>query len=140
MSSISRLAKRAMNSLLANRKVFVVEDEMLVLIMIESMLEDLGCTDVVVASTVQSALSLVGNNDFDIAMLDMNLGGASSSLIADALDTRGVPFAFCTGNASGDSRPGARPRRVLRKPFDFQMMAAAMADLLLERDNFSPAA
>ena len=129
-----------MNSLLANRKVFVVEDEMLVLMMIEGMLEDLGCRNVVVASTVQSALTLVGNSDFDIAMLDMNLGGANSRAIADALDSKGVPYVFCTGNASGDTRPGARPRRVLHKPFDFEAMALALADLLLERDNFSPAA
>ena len=129
-----------MSNLLANRKVFVVEDEMLVLMMIESMLEDLGCTEVIVASTVQSALILVGNNEFDIAMLDMNLGRANSSVIADALDTRGVPYVFCTGNANCDSRPGARPRRVLRKPFEFEALAAVLADLLLERDNFSPAA
>lgn len=137
---MSRLTKAAMSNLLANRKVFVVEDEMLVLMMIESMLEDLGCTEVVVASTVQSALTLVGNNDFDIAMLDMNLGGANSSVIADALDTKRVPFVFCTGNASGDSRLGARPRRVLRKPFDFEALAAALTDLLLECENLSPAA
>ena len=129
-----------MSNLLANRKVFVVEDEMLVLMMIESMLENLGCTEVVVASTVQSALTQVGNNHFDIAMLDMNLGGANSRVIAEALDTRGVPYVFCTGNASGDSRPSARPRRVLRKPFEFEALAAALAELLVERDNFSPAA
>lgn len=129
-----------MSNLLANRKVFVVEDEMLVLMMIESMLEDLGCTEVAVASTVQSALTLVGSSDFDIAMLDMNLGGANSRAIADALDAKGVPYVFCTGNASGDNQPGARPRRVLRKPFEFEALASVLADLLLERDNFSPAA
>jgi CheY-like chemotaxis protein len=129
-----------MNKLLAGRHVLVVEDEMLVLMMIEMMLEDLGCEAVAVASTVDAALARVAEGQFDIAMLDMNLGGVDSHLVADALDARNVPYLFCTGNASGDRRDHPRERPVLRKPFQFDVLVTTLADLLAQRDGLVPAA
>ena len=124
-----------MDKLLSGRRVLVVEDEMLVLMMIEMMLEDLGCEAVVVASSLETALARVAEQGFDIAMLDMNLGGAESHLVADALDARKVPYLFCTGNASGDRRDHPRERLVLRKPFQFDILAKALAGLLAEHDG-----
>jgi len=46
-----------MNELLSGRSVLVVEDEMLVLIMIEDMLADLGCEAVATAATVKQAIA-----------------------------------------------------------------------------------
>ena len=48
-----------MDRLLSGRRVLVVEDEMLVLIMIEDMLADLGCKSVAAAATVDKALALI---------------------------------------------------------------------------------
>ena len=67
-----------MDKLLSARRVLVVEDEMLVLIMIEDMLADLGCKSVTSAATVDRALSLINEQVFDVAMLDMNLNGNDS--------------------------------------------------------------
>src|SRR5664279_2534362 len=75
----------AMDRLLSGRRVLVVEDEMLVLIMIEDMLADLGCKSVTSASTVDKALALVNAEVFDVAMLDMNLNGNDSHVVAEAL-------------------------------------------------------
>lgn len=129
-----------MNEPLSGCRVLVVEDEMLVLMMIEMMLEDLGCKSVVVASTVETALARVAEQGFDIAMLDMNLGGADSHRVADALDVVNVPYLFCTGNATGDRRDHPKERLVLRKPFQFETLATALAGLLAERDGLVPAA
>lgn len=129
-----------MDNFLAGRKILVVEDEMLVLMMIEMMLEDMGCETMVAASTVESALARIGENDFDLAMLDMNLGGRDSRPIASELDDRNVPYLFCTGNSSGDPRIGVRERPILHKPFQLDLLAQALANLLLERDNLVPAA
>jgi hypothetical protein len=49
----------AVDKLLSGRRVLVVEDEMLVLIMIEDMLADLGCKSVAAAATVDKALALI---------------------------------------------------------------------------------
>ena len=129
-----------MNKLLSGRRLLVVEDEMLVLMMIEMMLDDLGCETVVVASTLEAALARVAESGFDIAMLDMNLGGADSHLVADALDAKQVPYLFCTGNASGDQRDHPRKRLVLRKPFQFDVLATALEGLLVEHDGLLPTA
>lgn len=121
-----------MDKLLSGRGVLVVEDEMLVLMMIEMMLADLGCEAIVSASTLSTALAAVERGNFDIAMLDMNLGGEDSNRIADALDARGVPYLFCTGNTGGDRRQNVKPHAILRKPFALKALSERLAALVAE--------
>jgi len=118
-----------MNKLLAGRRVLVVEDEMLVLMLAEDVLEDLGCTAVTAAATVEQALELIASNDFDAAMLDMNLNGDRTHAVADALARTGVPFVFATGYA-GRMREGYGDRPILTKPYQSHQLAAILADLL----------
>lgn len=106
-----------MDKLLSGRRVLVVEDEMLILIMIEDMLADLGCESVTAAATVSQAVALIEAEIFDVAMLDMNLNGNNSLVVADALAARDVPFVFSTGYSCHDMRNGHRNRPVLKKPF-----------------------
>ena len=47
-----------MNELLSGRRILVVEDEMMVLMLIEDMLSDLGCEAVTTTATVPQALTL----------------------------------------------------------------------------------
>src|SRR6188474_1012097 len=110
----------AMDKLLSGRKVLVVEDEMLVLIMIEDMLADLGCTSVTSAATVDKALTLINEQVFDVAMLDVNLNGNDSHPVAEALSARGVPFVYSTGNSGQNLRGDYSDRPVLRKPFKYE--------------------
>src|SRR5688572_9469506 len=98
-STFPRRAACAMDKLLAGRHLLVVEDEMLVLMLIEDMLADLGCTSVKAAASVEQALTLIGANHFDVAMLDMNLNGDRTHAVAAALAAKGVPFVFATGYA-----------------------------------------
>ncbi len=53
---------------------------MLILIMIEDMLADLGCEAVNAATTASQALAVIEAQIFDVAMLDMNqsCGGRSA--------------------------------------------------------------
>ena len=112
-----------MHKLLAGRCVLVVEDEMLILIMIEDMLSDLGCESVITAASVDQALAKLEAHAFDVAMLDSNLNGNSSDPIADALVTRGVPFFFATGQKSGGVISRGYPERpVLKKPFNVKQL------------------
>ena len=106
-----------MSVLLLDRSILVVEDEMLVLMSIETMLEDLGCTTIVSAATVSDALALVEESSFDAAILDVNLGGEKSYSIADALIGAGIPFVFSTGYGHTGDRPDLANRPVLRKPY-----------------------
>jgi len=120
-----------MDKLLSGRRVLVVEDEMLVLIMIEDMLADLGCQSVTSAATVDKALTLINAQAFDVALLDMNLNGTDSHPVAEALSARGVPFIYSTGNTGQSSKDGYSDRPVLKKPFKYEEMAGILARLKL---------
>jgi CheY-like chemotaxis protein len=116
-----------MSKLLSGRSVLVVEDEMLIVMMIEDMLTDLGCEAITTAATVDQALRHIEAKAFDVAMLDMNLGGDSSEIVADALASHRVPFFYSTGNTGSDMKQGHRDRPVLRKPFKREALEELLA-------------
>jgi CheY-like chemotaxis protein len=119
-----------MDKLLSGRRILVVEDEMLIVMMIESMLTDLGCETVTTAATVAQAIALIDGQSFDAAMLDVNLQGTNSRPVADALAARGVPFFFSTGNGGHHSMEGYGDRAILKKPFLYEDLAAILTGLL----------
>jgi CheY-like chemotaxis protein len=118
-----------MNKPLSGRRILVVDDEMLIRITIEDVLADLGCESVIAAATTEMAVALVDEQVFDAAVLDINLNGTSSRIVADALAARGVPFVIATGNR-GEVWEGFRDRAVLRKPFKYDQLVESLASLL----------
>lgn len=119
------------DKLLSGRRALVVEDEMLILMMIEDMLADLGCKSVTSAATVDRVLTLIEAQAFDVALLDMNLGGNDSHAVAAALSARGVPFAYSTDNTGQNFGDGNLGRLVLKKPFRFEDLVAILTRLEL---------
>jgi len=119
-----------MDKSLSGRRILVVEDEMLVLMNIEDMLADLGCESVTAAATVHQALELIGSQDFDAAMLDMNLDGSKTHRVAEALAAHGVPFMFATGYVGRDISDGHQDRPVLKKPFQCHQLDEMLEGLL----------
>jgi CheY-like chemotaxis protein len=119
------------DNLLSGRRVLVVEDEMLVLIMIEDMLADLGCKSVTSAATVEKALALINAQVFDVALLDVNLNGTDSHPVAEALSVCGVPFFYSTGNTNQRLKDDTSDRLVLKKPFKYEELATILARLNL---------
>jgi CheY-like chemotaxis protein len=119
-----------MNKLLSGCRVLVVEDEMMILMIVEDMLAELGCESVTGAATVNQALTLIDTQVFDAAMLDMNLNGSKSDDVADALAARGVPFVFSTAYSALDVRGGYRDRPVLKKPFPYNELVETLTRLL----------
>lgn len=127
----SALTGRAERSTpLTHRRALVVEDETLVLMMLEDMLTDLGCESIATAATVDKALALINTQVFDVAILDVNLHGNTSSLVAESLLARGIPFAFCTGNYAHKSTDADRKAPVLKKPFKQEELAEILTRLL----------
>jgi len=119
------------DNVLSGRRVLVVEDEMLILIMIEDMLADLGCKSVTSATTIDKALALIKAKVFDVALLDVNLDGNDSHPVGEALSARGVPFVYSTGNTGQNLRDGYSDRPVLRKPYKYEELAAMLASVRL---------
>ncbi|WP_046117119.1 response regulator [Ensifer aridi] len=98
-------------------RVFLVEDEALVAMLIEDLLHDMGHDVGPVASRIEDALGTARNGHFDVAIIDLNLDGRSSYPIADILLERGVPFIFATGYGASGLDPRYSGTPVLVKPF-----------------------
>jgi len=110
-------------------RVLVVEDEMMVSMLIEDMLGDLGCLVVGPASRLEDAMELAKAGDLDCAVLDVNLGGQSIFPLADLLRERGAPFAFATGYGDAGLRDVDRGSPVLQKPFRESDLARVLRQL-----------
>ncbi|MEW6450945.1 MAG: response regulator [Pseudomonadota bacterium] len=99
------------------RRILVIEDEMLIAMLLEDMLADLGHEVVGVVPRVNEALTAISRDDFDLAILDLNLNGQSAYPVADALIDRGIPFALSTGFGESGLPEKYRAHPVLQKPF-----------------------
>jgi len=97
--------------------VLVVEDEGAVALLIEDMLEDLGCQVAECAASVSEGLTLAETATFDVALLDVNLAGSRVDPIAAVLRRRGKPFAFASGYGAAAVPVGFETAPVLAKPF-----------------------
>jgi CheY-like chemotaxis protein len=116
---------------LAGRRVLVIEDESMVMMLLQDMLEDIGCVVVDSASRLEEALAKASSMTFDVAILDVNLNGERTFPIAEALAERGVRFVFATGYGVANLPPDFSGRPVLQKPFQQQelerVLRAALA-------------
>jgi CheY-like chemotaxis protein len=110
-------------------RVLVVEDEMMVSMLIEDMLSDLGCVVVGPASRLEEAIGLASEQAIDCAVLDVNLGGQPIFPVADLLREKGAPFAFVTGYGDAGLRDVDRGTPVLQKPFREGDLARVLGEL-----------
>lgn len=106
----------------AARRVLVVEDDVMIRMLIEDMLGDLGFTVVAEASKVHEALAAVSTTAFDVAILDVNLSGETTGPVAEALAARGTPFVFATGYGEHGLPDQFRDRPLLKKPFQMESL------------------
>ena len=115
---------------LPGTRVFIVEDEALILDTLQDMLEGLGCHVVASAVRVDEALAKLASLNFDVAVLDVNVAGARIDPVADVLAERGMPFLFASGYGRG-SLPAAHSARVLlSKPYRTADLRAALHSVL----------
>ena len=115
---------------LAGMRLLVVEDELLVSMLIEEILGELGASVAGPYGRLGDGLAAAKVERFDGAILDLNLAGESADPLADLLLTRGVPFVFITGyqRESIDRRYANVP--VLQKPIDAGALESVLLTLL----------
>jgi CheY-like chemotaxis protein len=125
-----------MSQAFADRRILIVEDESLVAMLLETILEDMGCVPVGPAATVEEGLRMASDTGrLDAALLDVNVAGRQVFPIAEALRDRGVPFVFSTGYGEGGLPDEWRGQATLQKPFteaavrDALMTAMGLADV-----------
>jgi CheY-like chemotaxis protein len=103
-------------------RLLLIEDEALVGMMMKDTLSELGFQVIGPYSTVADATAAIVEEDFNAAILDVNLDGELAYPLADMVAARGVPFVFVTGySADGiDGRYAHVP--VLQKPIERQQL------------------
>jgi CheY-like chemotaxis protein len=107
-------------------RVFLVEDEALILMMTAEMVETLGHEVVAEASSIEKAVGPAKDARFDIAILDVNLAGARIDPIAKIIDERGLPFVFVSGYAGSALPEPFADRPHVQKPFLTQRLQEAL--------------
>lgn len=104
-------------------RLLVVEDESLIAMELCKDLGALGWEIVGPAATVDEALRLIAESPLpDAAVLDVNLGGKLVYPLAEVLESKGVPFVFCTGYQQLDDHERYRTWPLVRKPVSVQLL------------------
>jgi CheY-like chemotaxis protein len=111
------------------RRILVVEDDFLIAQLIEDMLAELGHVLAGSAQGLDVALQMARRGDFDLALVDLQIGGAKTHAVADILIAQGIPFAFATGHAYAEAAPGHPGIPILQKPFSVRDLAAMIERL-----------
>lgn len=111
--------------------VLIVEDNMLLALEMENTVRSLGFTHVDTAPRVKHAMKLLGQNDYVLGILDINLKQENSFIVAEQLLDRNIPFLFTTGYDSKFAVPDhlAKVTR-LKKPIDQDELNACIQTLL----------
>jgi CheY-like chemotaxis protein len=110
--------------------VMLVEDETLIRMMIAGMIDELGHTVVAEAANIGDALKLARTAGFQIAILDINVGGDRIDPVAEIINERRLPFVFASGYGAAGMPEGFRDRPVLQKPFLIERLQQAMETAL----------
>jgi CheY-like chemotaxis protein len=112
---------------LIGKRVLIVEDEMLVALLIEELLADLGCSTLGPCGSLGKALEAAQTGTFDLAVLDVNLGGEMVYPVAEALAERHIPFLFLSGYGDEAVPPGHAEWKVCAKPFKADYLAEMLS-------------
>jgi len=112
---------------MTQRRIFVVEDDAMIALMIEGMLFDLGYAVIGPVGAVGEALELLaGAGEIDAALLDVNLAGKPVFPVSEALRARGVPLVYSTGYGDPHLPPADKRAIILRKPFRADELASVL--------------
>ena len=111
---------------LAGKRVFLAEDDPMILFVLEAVVEGLGCRVVGSAARVQDALMFLKANVVDIAVVDLSLADGFSDAVVAALTARRIPHVVTSGAPSAACGPNGGI--FLRKPYTERDLHKALLD------------
>jgi CheY-like chemotaxis protein len=116
---------------LTGRRILLVEDDYMLARALVSLLETWKVTILGPVATTERALALLGQTDqVDFAVIDVNLRGETSYMLADALIARNVPYVFMTGYGASSIPERYREAAILQKPFKAAKLVEALQSLI----------
>lgn len=107
------------------RSILIVEDEMIVAMLMEQIVRELGVDNVHLCTDAASALDIVASHAIDLAVLDMQVRDGTTDAVADLLANKGIPFVFSSGSDVGALPERHLDRPMIAKPFlddDFKLV------------------
>ena len=113
---------------LAGLRILMVEDEPIIAMALEELLEDEGARPTVAGSLEQANEALAGQ-EFDAAILDINIHGQKSYPVARVLMERGVPFVFASGYGDTLNPDEFAQVPAVTKPYDLAAITRALFPL-----------
>jgi CheY-like chemotaxis protein len=120
-----------MSTVLAGKRILIVEDEFMIAILLEDMLTELNCSIAGISANLTQALELIGSTEIDAAVLDVNLDGHDSFAVAAALVKRRIPFIFATGYGASRLPQELLGHTVVQKPYRLEELSMAFSQLPL---------
>lgn len=107
---------RASDTLLG-RRILIVEDDPFIALALEETLSDFGLVVVGAARSVNEAMRMTREANFEIALLDVNIGAEKIDPVADVLAAKRLPFVFTTGNGRAGVPEAHSDHAIVEKPF-----------------------
>ncbi|BDA85609.1 two-component system sensor histidine kinase/response regulator [Aureimonas sp. SA4125] len=112
-------------------QLMIVEDELLVAMGMATGLRSQGWDIIGPAGSLDEAYRLLsGEIQPDVAMLDINLNGTPVYPLAGLLQTRGIPFLFCSGYETPDREPRFQHCPLVRKPANLRILDQELRHLV----------
>ena len=108
------------------RSILVVEDEPLIAMMLEDFLETLGHKIHASCDSVEAAIGEVEKGGFDVAILDVNLGGKNAWPVARKLRESRIPFVIATGGHVDPPPAEFANVPVIEKPYTVDRVTPAL--------------
>ncbi|HKP79936.1 MAG TPA: histidine kinase, partial [Phenylobacterium sp.] len=107
----------------ARGRLLVVEDESLIAMAVCQDLASLGWNIIGPAASIEEARLLMEDDSLpDAAVLDVNLAGQPVYPLAEWLQSKQVPFVFCSGYEQLEDHPTYEAWARIRKPVDIQAL------------------
>jgi CheY-like chemotaxis protein len=115
---------------LRGRRILVVEDSPVVAAACEDMLRDMGCAVVGPATNMAAALQMAGEEEFDGAIVDVNIRGDKAFPVLRILEARGIPFLLTSGYADWSMPEEWQEQPRLAKPYTPNLLRESLLKLL----------
>ena len=108
------------------RRTLIVEDDPFITLALEETLTEFGLVVAGAARNISEALRLARDGDFEIALLDVNVGHEKIDPVADTIAARGIPFVFTTGCGRAGLPEAHLDRAIVEKPFYVEEILRAL--------------
>lgn len=115
------------------KSVLILEDEVLVSMMMEDLMREIGVENVHVHADAEAARDFAKSADLDCAVLDVLVRGGDSAEVADILLLRGIPFIFSTGSGVESLPERHRHLPLITKPFADDDLRVLLLDTVAAR-------